>query len=112
MKNKFYSLIFGAVWLILLCTGCTNSNEFSSLLPLYLSENKDITVTEITKTSGEYNIIVEIAPTYCSVEDIQQVYDSWEKLFDDNDEKAQGIVFESSATTLFDSLPSSIDIDN
>lgn len=89
MKNKFKSLIFGAVWLILLCTGCTNSNEFSSLLPLYLSESKDITVTEITKTSGEYNIIVEIAPTCCSVDNIQQVYDSWEELFEDDEEKAQ-----------------------
>ena len=81
MVTKFLCWGVRLTCLLLLISSCS-SNEFANELPISLTESGEITVTEIDKNGGTYEVIVEVAPSYCSVAQIQAVYDSWKELYE------------------------------
>lgn len=92
---KKYILIFLALITLALFVSCSSaknsdssSTKYSDRLPIKLNKSETIVVTDITKENGEYNIIVEISPSFCDISDIQAVYDSWSRLLEEDEQRA------------------------
>lgn len=88
---KHLFMILSVVFVSITTACSSSSSEYSKDLPIILSENGEITVTDIIKKEGEFYITVEIDPSFCSITQIDAVYKSWEQLFDSDLNRAEDL---------------------